>query len=56
VLAAATVAIAAENERVSSALTAAGGALHLSIIVVGVIMLALIGTVADLFWAVFFAR
>jgi len=56
VLAAATVAAAGESKLVSSALTDAAGALHLSITFLGVIVLALVGTVADLFSAVFFAR
>ena len=56
VLAAATVAAAGESELVSSALTDAAGALHLSTTFLGVIVLALVGTVADLFSAIFFAR
>ena len=56
VLAAATVAAAGESELVSAALTDAAGALGLSTTFLGVIVLALVGTVADLFSAVFFAR
>ncbi len=56
VLAAATLAAAGESELVSSALTDAAVALHLSTTFLGVIVLALVGTVADLFSAVFFAR
>ena len=56
VLAAATVAAAGESELVSAALTDAAGALHLSTTFLGVIVLALVGTVADLFSAIFFAR
>ena len=56
VLAAATAGAAWESELVSSALMDAARALNLSATFVGVIVLALVGTVADLFSAVFFAR
>ncbi len=56
VLAAATAAAAGESELVSNALTDAAAALHLSTTFLGVIVLALVGTVADLFSAVAFAR
>jgi Ca2+:H+ antiporter len=56
VLAAATGAAAGEAELVSAALTDAAATLHLSAIFLGVIVLALVGTVADLFSAVYFAR
>ena len=56
VLVAATAMIALEAELVSGALEATAGALGLSTVFLGVIVLALIGTVSDLFAAVFFAR
>ena len=56
VLALATAGAAWESELVSGALGAAAGALGLSEIFMGVIVLALVGTVADLFAAVWFAR
>lgn len=56
VLAAATVAAAGESELISDALVDAAGALHLSTTFLGVVVLALVGTVADLFAAVVFAR
>ncbi len=56
VLVAATLAIAWESEIVSSALEATGTALGLSATFLGVIALALVGTSADLFAAVGFAR
>ena len=56
VLAAATVAAALESDLISSALTDAARALRLSPIFLGVIVLALVGTIADLFSAVWFAR
>jgi Ca2+:H+ antiporter len=56
VLAAATIAAALESELISDALPDAARALHLSPVFVGVIVLALVGTVADLFAAVWFAR
>ena len=55
-LVAATAAIALEAELVSGALEATAGALHLSGLFLGVIVLALVGTVADLFAATSFAR
>ncbi len=54
ILVAGTVAIAFEAELVSDALEAAAGALHLSPLFLGVIVLALAGTSADLFAAVKF--
>ncbi len=56
VLAAATVGAAGESELVSGALTNAAGTLHLSPTFLGVIVLALVGTAADLFAAIWFAR
>ena len=56
VLAAATAGAAWESELISDALAAAAGALRLSPIFLGVVVLALVGTVADLFSAVWFAR
>ena len=56
VLAAATAGAAGESELVSDALSAAAGTLGLTTTFMGVIMLALVGTVADLFAAVWFAR
>jgi len=52
---AATAAIAVEAELVSGPLEAAAGALHLSTVFVGVIVLALVGTASDLFAASYFA-
>ncbi|HJU19368.1 MAG TPA: calcium/proton exchanger [Stellaceae bacterium] len=51
-----TVAIAAEADLVSGALAATAERLHLSRLFLGVIVLALVGTSADLFAAVAFAR
>jgi Ca2+:H+ antiporter len=56
VLAAATIAAAWESDLISGALTDAARALRLSPTFLGVIVLALVGTVADLFSAVWFAR
>ena len=56
VLAAATVAAAWESELISDALVEAASTLHLSTGFLGVIVLALVGTIADLFSAVYFAR
>ena len=56
VLAAATVAAAGDSELLSGALEDAAKTLHLSTTFVGVVVLALIGTIADLFSAVWFAR
>lgn len=56
VLAAATAAAALEAELVSDALAQAAQALRLSTTFLGVIVLALVGTIADLFSAVWFAR
>lgn len=56
VLVAATSVIALEAELVSSALEATSSTIGLSPIFLGVIVLALVGTVADLFAAVWFAR
>jgi Ca2+:H+ antiporter len=56
VLAAATVAAALESELIAKALADAAATLHLSPTFLGVIVLALVGTVADLFSAVWFAR
>ena len=55
-LVAATAAIALEAELVSGALEATSGALGLSPAFLGVIVLALIGTVSDVFAAAWFAR
>ncbi|WP_428391245.1 calcium/proton exchanger [Lichenicoccus sp.] len=56
VLAAATVGAALESELISGALTQAAQSLHLTPIFLGVIVLALVGTISDLFAAVWFAR
>ena len=56
VLAAATVGAALESELISGALTQAAQSLHLKPIFLGVIVLALVGTISDLFAAVWFAR
>lgn len=56
VMAAATVAIALEAELVSGALEATAGALHLSPVFLGVVVLALVGTASDLFASAVFAR
>ncbi len=56
VLAVATAGAAWESELVSDALADAASALHLSPTFLGVVVLALVGTVADLFAAVWFAR
>lgn len=56
VLAAATVGAALESELISDALVDAASTLHLSATFLGVIVLALVGTIADLFAAVWFAR
>ncbi len=56
IIVAATVVIAIEAEMLSGALTATGDALHLSPIFLGVIVLGLVGTVADLFAASWFAH
>lgn len=56
ILLVATAAIALEAELVSGALEATSGSLGLSKIFLGVIVLALVGTVSDLFAAVWFAR
>ncbi len=56
VLASATVAAALESELISAALVEAAASLHLSPVFLGVIVLALVGTIADLFSAVWFAR
>ncbi len=56
VLAAATAGAALESDLISGALTDAASTLHLSAPFMGVIVLALVGTVADLFAAVWFAR
>ena len=56
VLLTATALIAVEAELVSGALDATAGALHLSTVFLGVIVLALVGTASDLFAAAFFAR
>ena len=55
-LIAATVVIALEAHPVSGALAATAGALGLSDVFVGVIVLALVGTASDLFAASWFAR
>lgn len=52
----ATVAAAGEAELVSGSLTEASGALGLSTLFLGVVVLALVGTMSDLFAAIFFAR
>ncbi|NPD70217.1 calcium/proton exchanger [Lichenicola cladoniae] len=56
VLIGATVAAALESEMVSGALTEAASTLHLTPIFLGVIVIALVGTISDLFAAVWFAR
>ena len=56
VLVAATAAIAVEAELVSGALESTAGALGLSTIFLGVIVLAVVGTASDLFAAAWFAR
>lgn len=56
VLVASTVAIALEAELVSSALTATAEQVHLSTYFLGIIVLALVGTSADLFAAAYFAH
>lgn len=56
VLAAATAAAALESELISGALTQTADTLNISTTFLGVIILALVGTVADLFAAVWFAR
>jgi len=56
VIVAATVVIALEAELVSGALTDTAGALHLSPLFLGVIVLGLVGTIADLFAASWFAH
>lgn len=56
ILVGATAAVALESELVSGALTAAAGALRMTPLFLGVIVLALVGTVADLFTAVWFAH
>ena len=55
-LAAATAAAALEAELVSGALTEAAGTLNVTPLFLGVIVLALVGTIADLFAAVWFAH
>ena len=56
VLAAATAAAALESELISDDLEQAAASLHMSQVFLGVVVLALVGTIADLFSAVFFAR
>ena len=56
VLGGATVGAALESELISDALADAAKSLHLSATFLGVIVLALVGTVADLLSAVWFAR
>ena len=56
VLATATIGAALESDLISGALADAAVTLHLSATFMGVIVLALVGTVADLFSAVWFAR
>jgi len=56
VLAAATAAAALKSELISGALTQTADTLNMSKTFLGVIVLALVGTVADLFAAVWFAR
>jgi Ca2+:H+ antiporter len=51
-----TVLVALEAELVSGALEEAAGSLHLSPVFLGIVVLALVGTAADLFAAVVFAR
>ncbi len=56
VLSAATVGAALGSELISDALADAASTLHLSLTFLGVIVLALVGTIADLFSSVWFAR
>ncbi|WP_419729645.1 calcium/proton exchanger [Lichenicola sp.] len=56
VLVAATIGAALESELVSGALAQAASTLHLTQIFLGVIVIALVGTISDLFAAVWFAR
>lgn len=56
VIVGATVAVAVEAELVSEALTETAAALHLSPLFLGVIVLGLLGTVADLFASAWFAH
>jgi Ca2+:H+ antiporter len=56
VLSGATLGAALESELISDALADAATTLHLSSTFLGVIVLALVGTIADLFSAVWFAR
>ncbi|MEO9227849.1 MAG: calcium/proton exchanger [Devosia sp.] len=56
ILVAATALISLEAEMVSGALEATAGALHISTVFLGIIVLALVGTVSDIFAAAFFAR
>lgn len=56
VIVGATVVIAVEAEMVSATLTATGNALHLSPTFLGVIVLGIVGTIADLFAASWFAH
>jgi Ca2+:H+ antiporter len=56
VLVGGTAAIALEAELISSALTATAERIHLSTYVLGIIVLALVGTSADLFAAAYFAH
>jgi Ca2+:H+ antiporter len=56
ILAAGTVAAALESELVSDALTGAASAMHLTPLFLGVIVIALVGTSADIFSAVWFAH
>lgn len=56
VLAAATVGAALESDLISNALSAAATVLHLPTTFLGVIVLALVGNVSDLFSAMWFAR
>lgn len=56
ILAASTAAAAMESELVSGALTDSAQTLHLTPLFLGVVVLALVGTSADIFSAVWFAR
>jgi len=56
ILAGATTAAALESELVSSALTSASQSLHVTPLFMGVVLLALVGTSADIFSAVWFAH
>jgi Ca2+:H+ antiporter len=56
VLVAATVAVALESELISDALMETAGALHLTPLFLGIVVLALVGTASDLFAAAYFAR